>query len=79
MIGPNRPRYWKMILTIAPILGASLIAASLTVDEFHNWVSRACFTVALAALENEGETRARRANEHCKLTIDFSTTASAAP
>jgi hypothetical protein len=47
MIGPNRPRYWKMILTIAPILGASLIAASLTVDEFHNWVSRACFTVAL--------------------------------
>lgn len=35
-----------MILTIAPILGASLIAASLTVDEFHNWVSRACFTGA---------------------------------
>jgi diacylglycerol diphosphate phosphatase/phosphatidate phosphatase len=29
--------YWKMILTIAPLLGASLIAASLTVDEFHNW------------------------------------------
>ena len=26
-----------MILTMAPILGASLIAASLTVDEFHNW------------------------------------------
>jgi hypothetical protein len=25
-----------MILTIAPILGASLIAASLTVDEYHN-------------------------------------------
>jgi hypothetical protein len=28
-----------MILTIAPLLGASLIAASLTVDEYHNWVS----------------------------------------
>lgn len=26
-----------MILTIAPLLGASLIAASLTVDEYHNW------------------------------------------
>lgn len=26
-----------MVLTIAPLLGASLIAASLTVDEFHNW------------------------------------------
>ena len=36
----HRPAYWKMILTIAPLLGASLIAASLTVDEFHNWVSR---------------------------------------
>ncbi|RSH86925.1 hypothetical protein EHS25_003412 [Saitozyma podzolica] len=34
---PWLERYWKMILTIAPILGASLIAASLTVDEFHNW------------------------------------------
>lgn len=36
----HRAAYWKMILTIAPILGASLIAASLTIDEFHNWVSR---------------------------------------
>ncbi|KAI9637072.1 phosphatidic acid phosphatase type 2/haloperoxidase [Dioszegia hungarica] len=33
----HRPAYWKMVLTIAPLLGASLIAASLTVDEFHNW------------------------------------------
>ena len=32
----HRPAYWKMILTIAPILGASLIAASLTIDEYHN-------------------------------------------
>jgi diacylglycerol diphosphate phosphatase/phosphatidate phosphatase len=33
----HRPAYWKMILTVAPLLGASLIAASLTIDEFHNW------------------------------------------
>jgi hypothetical protein len=25
-----------MVLTIAPILGATLIAASLTIDEYHN-------------------------------------------
>ncbi|KAK8850551.1 hypothetical protein IAR55_004469 [Kwoniella newhampshirensis] len=37
VMSDHRPAYWKMILTIAPILGASLIAASLTVDEFHNW------------------------------------------
>ncbi|RKF77397.1 PA-phosphatase related-family protein [Golovinomyces cichoracearum] len=28
---------WKMIVLWAPILGATLIAASLTIDEFHNW------------------------------------------
>ncbi|KAK1923276.1 phosphatidic acid phosphatase type 2/haloperoxidase [Papiliotrema laurentii] len=37
VMSDHRPAYWKMILTIAPLLGASLIAASLTVDEFHNW------------------------------------------
>ncbi|WWD20735.1 hypothetical protein CI109_105211 [Kwoniella shandongensis] len=37
VMSDHRPAYWKMILTIAPILGASLIAASLTVDEYHNW------------------------------------------
>ncbi|RXK36888.1 hypothetical protein M231_05862 [Tremella mesenterica] len=37
VMADHRPAYWKMILTVAPILGASLIAASLTVDEFHNW------------------------------------------
>ena len=37
VMSDHRPAYWKMILTIAPVLGASLIAASLTVDEFHNW------------------------------------------
>ncbi|KAJ9114721.1 hypothetical protein QFC22_005597 [Naganishia vaughanmartiniae] len=29
--------YWKFVLTIAPVCGAVLIAASLTVDEYHNW------------------------------------------
>lgn len=29
-------RYWKYVLTIAPVCGAVLIAASLTVDEYHN-------------------------------------------
>ncbi|ODN99431.1 hypothetical protein L198_03273 [Cryptococcus wingfieldii CBS 7118] len=37
VMSDHRPAYWKMILTIAPLLGASLIAASLTIDEFHNW------------------------------------------
>ncbi|WWC72606.1 uncharacterized protein I206_106568 [Kwoniella pini CBS 10737] len=37
VMADHRPAYWKMILTIAPLLGASLIAASLTIDEYHNW------------------------------------------
>ncbi|WVR08637.1 hypothetical protein IAU60_005694 [Kwoniella sp. DSM 27419] len=37
VMADHRPAYWKMIMTVAPLLGASLIAASLTVDEFHNW------------------------------------------
>ncbi|WVQ85803.1 hypothetical protein IAT38_007971 [Cryptococcus sp. DSM 104549] len=37
VMSDHRPAYWKMILTIAPLLGASLIAASLTIDEYHNW------------------------------------------
>lgn len=28
---------WKLIATYAPILGATLIAGALTVDEYHNW------------------------------------------
>jgi len=28
---------WKLIATYAPILGATLITCSLTIDEFHNW------------------------------------------
>jgi len=31
------PAFWKLILTYAPILGATLIAGALTIDEFHNW------------------------------------------
>ncbi|UJR28030.1 hypothetical protein I4U23_009289 [Adineta vaga] len=32
-----RPQYWKLILFYAPILGAVLIAASLTIDHYHHW------------------------------------------
>ncbi|CZT08339.1 related to diacylglycerol pyrophosphate phosphatase DPP1 [Rhynchosporium graminicola] len=31
------PAMWKLIATYAPILGATLIAGALTIDEFHNW------------------------------------------
>ncbi|KAF3925129.1 hypothetical protein ABW20_dc0100733 [Dactylellina cionopaga] len=31
------PSMWKMILTYSPLLGAVLIAGSLTIDEFHHW------------------------------------------
>jgi len=31
------PAFWKLIATYAPILGATLIAGSLTIDEYHNW------------------------------------------
>ncbi|GAA5947652.1 hypothetical protein JCM10213_002246 [Rhodosporidiobolus nylandii] len=32
-----RPQFWKMIAFFAPLLGAFLISASLTIDEYHNW------------------------------------------
>lgn len=32
-----RPQYWKFILFYAPLLGAVLISASLTVDRYHHW------------------------------------------
>jgi membrane-associated phospholipid phosphatase len=32
-----RPQYWKFVLFYTPLLGAVLIAASLTVDHFHHW------------------------------------------
>jgi len=28
---------WKQTVTFAPLLGAVLIAGSLTIDEYHNW------------------------------------------
>ncbi|KAK6540166.1 hypothetical protein TWF694_008987 [Orbilia ellipsospora] len=31
------PAMWKMTLAYAPLLGAVLIAGSLTIDEFHHW------------------------------------------
>ena len=31
------PAMWKLLATYAPILGATLIAGALTIDEFHNW------------------------------------------
>jgi membrane-associated phospholipid phosphatase len=32
-----RPQYWKFVLFYAPILGAVLIAGSLTIDHYHHW------------------------------------------
>jgi hypothetical protein len=37
VLSAHNPAYWKMILFFAPILGAFLISASLTIDEYHNW------------------------------------------
>ena len=31
------PSFWKLIAIYAPVLGATLIAGALTIDEFHNW------------------------------------------
>jgi len=33
----HHPAMWKLILTMAPLLGATLIGGALTIDEFHNW------------------------------------------
>ena len=32
-----RPQYWKFVLFYAPLLGAVLLAASLTIDYYHHW------------------------------------------
>jgi diacylglycerol diphosphate phosphatase / phosphatidate phosphatase len=32
-----RPQYWKFVLFYAPLLGAVLIAGSLTIDHYHHW------------------------------------------
>jgi membrane-associated phospholipid phosphatase len=31
------PSYWKLIAVYTPVLGATLIAGALTIDDFHNW------------------------------------------
>ena len=31
------PAMWKLVAIYAPILGATLIAGTLTIDEYHNW------------------------------------------
>ncbi|KAK8244791.1 PAP2 superfamily protein [Phyllosticta capitalensis] len=33
----SHPAMWKLIATMAPLLGAVLIAGALTIDEFHNY------------------------------------------
>lgn len=33
----HHPAMWKLIATYAPILGPTLIAGTLTIDEYHNW------------------------------------------
>ncbi|KAF8580691.1 acid phosphatase/Vanadium-dependent haloperoxidase [Ramaria rubella] len=37
VMSAHNPQYWKMILFFAPLLGATLIAGALTIDEYHNW------------------------------------------
>ncbi|CAF1002618.1 unnamed protein product [Didymodactylos carnosus] len=32
-----RPQYWKLVLFFTPILGAVLIAATLSIDHYHHW------------------------------------------
>jgi diacylglycerol diphosphate phosphatase / phosphatidate phosphatase len=31
------PAMWKLLATYAPVLGATLIAGAMTIDEFHHW------------------------------------------
>ncbi|KAM5376761.1 hypothetical protein ACJZ2D_005384 [Fusarium nematophilum] len=33
----HKPAFWKLCVTFAPVLGAVLIAGSLTIDAAHNW------------------------------------------
>jgi membrane-associated phospholipid phosphatase len=37
VMAAHNPAYWKMIAFFAPILGAFLLSASLTVDKHHHW------------------------------------------
>jgi diacylglycerol diphosphate phosphatase/phosphatidate phosphatase len=42
------PAMWKLVATYAPILGATLVAGALTIDEYHNWYD--CLAAQLSAL-----------------------------
>lgn len=33
----RHPSYWKMVATLLPLLGATIIGGVLTIDEYHNW------------------------------------------
>ncbi|KAH6873581.1 prenyl diphosphate phosphatase [Coprinopsis sp. MPI-PUGE-AT-0042] len=37
VIAAHNPAYWKMIMFFAPLLGAFLISATLTIDKHHHW------------------------------------------
>lgn len=37
VMSAHNPAYWKMVMFFMPLLGATLIAGALTIDEYHNW------------------------------------------
>jgi len=37
VMAAHNPAYWKMVMFFAPLLGAFLLSASLTVDKHHHW------------------------------------------
>ncbi|KAG8869272.1 hypothetical protein FRC20_001762 [Serendipita sp. 405] len=37
LLSAHNPAYWKMLLFMAPILGAVLIALAMTLDSYHHW------------------------------------------
>jgi diacylglycerol diphosphate phosphatase/phosphatidate phosphatase len=41
----HHPAMWKLVATYAPVLGATLIAGTLTIDEYHNWYDVSTCTV----------------------------------
>ncbi|KAH6897983.1 prenyl diphosphate phosphatase [Coprinopsis sp. MPI-PUGE-AT-0042] len=37
VMAAHNPAYWKMIMFFAPLLGAFLVSATLTIDKHHHW------------------------------------------
>ncbi|KAG8809839.1 hypothetical protein FRC17_003217 [Serendipita sp. 399] len=37
LVSAHNPAYWKMLLFLAPILGALLISLAMTLDSYHHW------------------------------------------